>query len=238
MNVDLLVIGLVAFFAIVGAFSGAAKQIARLVAAIAAGAIARLCGPFAAPLLARELQTSQTVGIVIASLTIFFVAFLIIRYAVHQLLLRILAGKEMKDRGLDRSIGFFMGGLKAGAIAWFILCAISFLEDNVSIGGKRLSLAPKGSVLFSIARNHNLFAMAAIPGMDELVAASKSKDSAQYTALRKDPRFRKAVDDDVVRKALESGDYRSLMQNTDVVKMLQDPKMREQLEAAAAAGDK
>jgi membrane protein required for colicin V production len=238
VNVDLLVVGLVAFFAIVGAFSGAAKQIARFVAAIASGALARLCGPMAGPLIAKELQTSQTVGVVIASLVIFFVAFLIIRYLVEQLVLRILAGKKMEDRGLDRALGFFMGALKMGAICWFVLCAIAFLEDNVVVAGKRLAIAPKQSVLFSIARNHNLFAMAAIPGMDELVAAAKSKDSAQYTALRKDPRFRRAVDDDVVQKALESGDYRALMQNTDIVKMLSDPKMREQLEAAAAAGEK
>ena len=39
MNIDLLVIGLVAFFAIVGAFTGAAKQVSRLVAAIAAGVL-------------------------------------------------------------------------------------------------------------------------------------------------------------------------------------------------------
>ncbi len=235
MNIDLLVLGLVAFFAIVGAFSGAAKQISRLVAVIAAGALSRLTGPMAGPMLAAELQTSQTVGIVIASLVIFFVGFLLIRYLVHAIVLRILAGKEMKDRGLDRALGFFLGGLRMGAIAWFVLCAISFLEDNVSIAGKRLQLAPKGSVLFSIARNHNLFAMAAIPGMDDLVAAAKKTNTPQYTALKKDPRFRKAVDDDAVRRALETGDYRELMQNTDIVKMLSDPKMRAQLEAAAEA---
>jgi membrane protein required for colicin V production len=240
VNIDLLVVGLVAFFAIVGAFTGAAKQISRLVAAIAAGILARVTGPMAGPLLAGELQTSQTVGIVIASLAIFFVGFLVIRSALQALLLRVLAGKELKDRGLDRALGFMLGGARMGAIAWFVLCAIAFLEDNVSIAGKRLSLAPKGSVLFSIARNHNLFAMASIPGMDDLVAAAKAKNknTPQYAALRKDPRFRKAVDDDVVRKALESGDYRELMQNTDIVKMLSDPKMREQLEAAAAAIEK
>lgn len=237
MNVDLLVIGLVAFFAVVGAFTGAAKQISRLLAAIAAGLIARLAGPLAGPLLSRELQTSQTAGIVIASLGLFFICFLIIRYALHELLLRVLAGREMKDRGLDRALGFFLGGARVGIIVWFVLCAIAFLEDNVSIAGKRLSLAPKGSVLFGIARNHNLFAMATIPGMNDLVAAANRKSSPQYGALRKDPRFRRAVDDDAVRRALESGDYRELMQNTDIVKMLSDPKMREQLEAAAASSE-
>ena len=238
MNVDLFVIGLVVFFAIIGAFSGAAKQISRLVAALAAGALARLTGPLAGPFLAAELQTSQTVGIVVAALGIFFIAFLLIRWAVHEIVLRILAGREMKDRGLDRSLGFFLGGLRVGVIAWFVLCALAFLEDNVMIGGKRLAVAPKGSVLFSIARNHNLFAMAAIPGMNDLVAASKSKDTDEYSALRKDPRFRRAVDDDAVRKALESGDYRALMQNADIVKLLQDPKMREALDAAAKGNEK
>src|SRR5256885_17028201 len=142
MNVDLFLIALVALFAILGAFSGAAKQISRLFAAMAAAILARLCGPMAGPWVARQLQTSQTVGIVIATLVIMLVGFLLIRYAVHELVLRILAGKEMKDRGLDRALGFVLGGLRVGAIAWFVLFAIAFLEDNVSIAGQRIAIAP------------------------------------------------------------------------------------------------
>jgi membrane protein required for colicin V production len=238
VNIDLFIVGLVALFALIGAFTGAAKQVSRLVAAIAAGLLARATGPLAGPRLALELQSSQTVGIVIATLAIFFVGFLVIRHLAHLLLLRIFAGKEAKDRGLDRALGFMLGGLRVGAICWFVLCAVAFLEDNVSIAGRRLSLAPKDSVLFSIARNHNLFAMATIPGMTELAAAAKRTKSPEYAALRRDPRFRRATDDDAVRKALESGDYRALMQNPDVVKLLLDPAMRQQLEVAAEAGQK
>ncbi|MBK7860290.1 MAG: CvpA family protein [Archangiaceae bacterium] len=242
MNVDLFVVGLVAVFAIIGAFTGAAKQIATLLAAIAAGMLARGVGPMVGPRLARELQSSQTVGIVLATLLLFLLGFLLIRGLARRILLRILAGKgETEDRSLDRALGFLLGGLRVAAICWFVICALAFLEDNVSIAGKRLSLAPQGSVLFQLARNHNFFAMTTIPGMRDLVEVAKSpkaRSTPEYGQLRKDPRFRRATDDDAVKKALETGDYRALMQNTDVVKLLNDAAMRQQLEAAIEASEK
>lgn len=248
MNIDLFLLGLVVLFAILGAISGAAKQISRLIAAVAAGIIARLLGPLAAPPVAKALQTSGTAGTVIASLVLFFLGFLLIRWVANDLLLRVLAGKDMTDRGLDRSLGFVLGGLRIGAIAWFVLCALAFLEDNVSIAGKRLALAPKGSVLFQLARHHNLFALAEVPGLHNLVDVARAasdpkqaealKKSPAFTNLKKDPHFRSAIDTEAFRAALETGDYRAMMQNADVLKLLSDPAALQQLEAAADATNK
>jgi membrane protein required for colicin V production len=248
VNVDLLVLGFVALFAVLGAVSGAAKQISRLIAAIGAGVGARFAAPFCAPFVAKQLTTSRTTGLVIASLLLFLLAFFIIRWAVHTVVLRVLAGKDMKERGLDRVLGFILGGVRVAAIAWFLLCAIAFLEDNVSIAGNRLSLAPKGSVLFQLARHHNLFALAEVPGLHELVEVGRAawdpyraeamKKSPAFAALKKDARFRSALDAEGMRKAFEDGDYRAIMQNADVMRLLGDPNVMKQLEEASSAADR
>jgi membrane protein required for colicin V production len=249
VNVDLFVLGLVALFAIIGAFSGAARQIARLIAAIVAGILARVAGPHLSPLVSQQFQCSRTTGTVIASLGLFLIGFLVIRWAVNEVLLRILAGKNAEDRGLDRMLGFFLGGLRVGAMAWFVLCAVSFLEDNVSIAGRKLSLVPENSVLFTLARQHNLFAMASsAPGLQQLIDVAKAasdpkqldtlKKNPAYATLRRDQRFRSVLDTDSVKRALENDDYRALLQNTDVMRLLSDPNALKAIEDAATSAEK
>jgi membrane protein required for colicin V production len=248
VNVDLFLLALVAVFAILGAFSGAARQLARLIAAIGAAIAARFGAPYLAPYAAKQLQSSPTVGLVLSSLLLFFVGFLVIRQVAQGVLLRILAGKDAKERGLDRALGFVLGGARVGAIAWFVLCALAFLEDNVSIAGQRLQVAPKGSALFQLARNHNLFAMTQVPGLSDLVEVAKVasdpqraealKKSPAFAALQKNPRFKEALASDAVRRALETGDHRALMTDTDVLKLLADPQARRSLEEALEAAER
>jgi membrane protein required for colicin V production len=235
VTVDLLVIGLTVLFAITGAYSGAARQISRMVAAVSAVLLTRLLAPLLGPMLAAPLQTSAMGASIISGIFIFLVAFLLIRWAAHALLLRLLAGKDLKNRDLDRGIGFMLGGTRVGLICWFALCAAVFMEDHVRIGQKKLSILPQGSVLASIARNHNVFDRDDTAAMRELVTLGRrasdpnAKPSRALEALKADPLFREAMESEAMKKALETGDDSALLQSREVMRLITDARSRQKI---------
>ena len=182
MNVDVLSFGIVVFFAIVGALTGAARQISRVIAVIGAVILARQLGPLLTPWMMKWLSTSAGIAALVSSVAIFLVTFWTIRFATHQVLLRTFAGHDAKDRGVDRGLGFALGGLKAAGLVWFFLCAMAFVEDNVAVGGKKMSVAPKNSTLIALAREHNLFekpaAPLSVPTIPEAPAPKQRKKSS------------------------------------------------------------
>ena len=66
MTLDLIALSVVAFIAIWGAFSGFARQVAQAIAGIAAVAAATPLGRFFAEPMSKALQSSLTVGVVVA----------------------------------------------------------------------------------------------------------------------------------------------------------------------------
>lgn len=240
MNVDLVLLGLVLFFAIWGAFAGVARQLAQIVGAVGAWLLARPCGDILGPTVGKDLGLPLMAGTVMATFICFLILFLVLRGIATMLIQRILSGKEPGNRGLDRGLGFVFGGAKVGAVAWVSICALSFVEDNVSVMGKKLGLSPKDSQAFALARKYNVFEMtsfgdaatlkAVLKGAGDPKALARIKDNADYQALKKDPRFSRAQDSDEVRKALESGDVRALLKHADLIKLLQDPQQLRRLE--------
>jgi membrane protein required for colicin V production len=240
VNVDLVLLGLVLFFAIWGAFAGVARQIAQIIGAVGAWLLARPCGDILGPTVGKDLGLPLLAGTVMATFICFLILFLVLRGVATMLIQRFLSGKEPGNRGLDRGLGFLFGGAKVGAVAWVTICALSFVEDNVSVMGKKLGLSPKDSQAFALARTYNLFEMtsfgdaqtlkAVLKGVNNPKALERLKDNADYQALKKDPRFAKAQGSDEVRKALETGDVRALLKSADLIKLLQDPQALRRLE--------
>ena len=158
MTIDLVLLALVLFFALLGALSGAARQIANAVALCAGYFAARVLGGLLGARVAEELGTSLMVGSLVATVGGFAVTYLLARYVLTQLLLRVFAGGGgPESRGFDRGLGFLLGGLKVAVIAYVLLSALSFLERNVTIAGKKLGFAPRHSRAFALAREHNFF---------------------------------------------------------------------------------
>ena len=240
MNVDLVLLALVLFFALWGAFAGAARQVAQIVGAIGAWLVARPIGDALGPWVSKDLGLPLMAAVVIGTFIAFLVVFIVLRGVLTMGLQRLLSGREPGNRGIDRALGFVFGGAKVAAVAWMTICALSFVEDNVSVMGKKLGLSPKDSQAFAFARSHNLFEMtsfadatplkAVLKGSSDPKALAKVKDNADYLALKKDPRFTKAQSSDEVRKALETGDVRALLKSADLIKLLQDPDAVRRLE--------
>lgn len=244
---DLVALGLVGVFAVWGFFTGFSRQVAAAAAALAAFALAAPGGRFFAEPVAAGLKASLTVGTVVATLLVFFVVWLVVRLVLTAFLRGLLAGKDGQRRGLDRALGFALGGAKSAAVIFVGICAVTFLEHNLVVAGKRFEIAPKDSVLVRWARQANVVEYLQFSGVHDLLkvaklssdpkAASKLKGDPDYAALMGDPRFRQVVSQDAWRKALETGDVRGLLQSNGVVELINDPKMARHLERLGDRAD-
>ncbi len=248
MGIDLVILGLVLFFAVVGAVTGASRQIAHLVGLALAYFVSRRLGPVLAPKVAEALGAPLLIGVLVGSVLLFIVVLVVVRFAVGALLQRVMAGKDPENRGPDRALGFVLGGAKVAAILYVLLSALTFVEQHVVVAGKKLGLSPKGSRAFVFAREHNLFEMTQFAPLKDFVQvvrattnpqqAAKLQSDPAYKALRQDPRFQRALKDDSLRRALEQGDSRALLRSNLILQMIQDPDLAARLGAAAKASER
>jgi membrane protein required for colicin V production len=248
VGIDLTIFCVVLFFALVGAFTGAAKQIAHMVGLVAAYFVSRKLGSVVAPRLAEALGTPLLIGVVLGSMLLFIFTLVVVRYALGTLLKRVMTGRDPNNRGPDRAIGFVLGGAKVAVIAYVLLSGLSFVEEHVVVAGKRLNTSPKDSRAFVFAREHNLFEMTQFAPLKDFVQvvrastdpnkASQLQSDPAYKALRQDPRFQKALKDDSLRRALEQGDSRALLRNNLILQLIQDPEFAARLGAASRASER
>ncbi len=230
---DFALLGLVLVFSLWGAFQGAARQVGQSIAAIGAWFAARPVGDFLGPVAAKQFQVSLVVGTVVATFVTFILVFVFVRFILTLVLRRIVAGRNPENRTADRTLGFLIGGAKVAALAWVVVCALSFVEDNVTLQGRKFGLVPKDSLTFSMARKYNLFEMSQFSGITDVVrvaglqadpkTAAKLKQSSDFQALLKDPRFTAMLATPAMKKALGGGDTRALLQNNQVLQLMQDP---------------
>ncbi|MCY0996328.1 CvpA family protein [Myxococcus sp. MISCRS1] len=249
MVIDLVILGLVLFFGMIGAFTGASRQVANWVGLALGYFASRKLGPLLAPRFAEAVDGPLVVGLVLGTALLFVCVWLTVRYALGALLARFLAtGKDNEDRSIDRLLGFILGAAKTAAFAWFVLSAMSFFEQHVVIAGKRVGVSPKDSLAVSAARRYNLFEMSQFAPMEDMVAVARAstdpersqklKNDPAYKALRKDPRFQRLLQDDQVKQALARGDTAALLRNDLVLQLIQDPDIAARLGAAAQASER
>ena len=248
MVFDLIILGLVLFFAIIGAITGASRQVANL-AGLAVGyfASARL-GPIAGPKLAVALGSPLFLGIILGSVLVFVCVWLAVRYALGALLLRFLStGRHNEERGVDRFLGFVFGGAKMAIIVWVMLSAITFFEQHVVVAGRRVGLTTQDALSLQAARRFNLFEMTQFSQVGNLVRVAKASSNPEkasrlqedpaYKALRKDARFQRLLQDEKLKQALARGDTSALLRNDLVLQLIQDPDVAARLRAAVRASE-
>jgi len=233
--------------AVVGALSGAAKQVASAIAMIAAYFCARPAGAFVAPFISRVAGLSRPLsGIVSIALGSVVIA-VAGRFALTAVLRKLMEA-EPGDRGMDRTLGFVLGGAKAAFACYLVLSGLTFVEEHLKIAGKKVTLvSSKTAHSLAIVRRYNFFELTQLGAVKDLAAmAEASGDPAQlkklqtnpeFLALRKDPRFKKVLSDPHLRAAAEKGDYTALLQNNAVLELIQDPESVNKLRAAMRVAD-
>lgn len=246
MGIDLFILGLMVFFGLLGALSGASRQLAQITALIIAGIFTKPLAARVAPLISEAVEGPAVLGWVLASLVIFIALFSAVRWAVAGVLRRLLsAGEEKEQHGADRSLGFVIGVAKVALVAWLFTSAAVFAEEHIQVAGKRFSIAAKDSVAFAFARTHNVFDYAQLaPARTFITLGQSALDPEQrrelsrtesYQELRKDPRLRSALSDPRVREAIEQGDWKSALRNESVMGLLQDRQMVALMEQTVGA---
>jgi membrane protein required for colicin V production len=251
VTIDLIILGLVLFFAVVGALSGGAKQIANLVALAVAWFVSRKLGTYVGPKMADALGGAPLlIGTVVGSLLVFIVVLVAVRYVLTTLLRRLFGGRDPERRSLDvdGALGFVLGGAKVAVIVYVVLSALVFAEQHVVVAGKRMGLSPKDSVSFGLARRYNLFEMTQFAAVKDLVAvgqvagnpekARRLADNPAFKSLKQDPRFQRVLADKQLREALERGDTQAVLRSNLVLQLLQDPQFVARLGAAARASER
>lgn len=157
MAVDVVLLCVVLFSAVLGAISGAARQLGQLVGLVAAMALARPLGAWAAPHLAQVVDLSPRLRGMLALVLAFMALYLVARLLATALLTRVLSGEDEERRGVDRTLGFVLGGLKVAVLAYALLSAATLVEGALRARGHRLDLGLGKSVAAGFARRHNLF---------------------------------------------------------------------------------
>lgn len=243
MTLDLVVGVAVLVFVLLGAMSGFSRQVAQAVAGVAAFFGAGPAGRFLGQPVAQQLKSSLTVGVVLASVGAFIVIYFAVRLVLASILRRLLEGKD-QTQGTDRLLGALLGGLKAGGMAYLGLCAVTFLENNLVVAGKKFVIAPKDSVLVPLARKYNLLEYQQFSGTSDLAkalkvardpkASSKLAQDPDLLALMKDPRFKALLSQ---KALLDNPDLKTLLGSNQVVELIQDPTMLHRLERVGAHGD-
>jgi membrane protein required for colicin V production len=159
MNLDTGILAVTVFLGFWGAFSGASGQLAGW-AAFPLGWLASKHG--ASPLsphLERATGGSPAVCVAAASVLLFFTVMWASRAVIAGIIRKVLGGGDGERRGLDRTLGFLLGGGRSLVIAWLCLSAWAFAESNVKVSGKQVAALapPKDSQFYAFAKAHNAF---------------------------------------------------------------------------------
>jgi membrane protein required for colicin V production len=96
-----------------------------------------------------------------------------------------------------------------------------------------------------VARKWNLFELTQFSAVRDLARlterASRTTDAKQladdpaFQSLKKDPRFRRVLEDESLRAAALRGDYATLLRSNAVLQLVQDPDTAARIRAAAEA---
>ena len=246
MTLDLILLAIVLIAGVLGAIAGAARQIAQLVALVVAYLCARPLGAFTGPRFAHLAGLPELFGLLFCTLFAFIAVMVVVRWALTRFLKRMLTGKSKEDRGPDRALGFALGALKVILIAYVMLSGLTFVEDHVSVAGRRLGMSPKDSFSFAFARRHNLFELTVFSPVRDLIAIAQDlgkpggperlMQSPAYRSLLRDPRFQRILKDHAMQRALRSGDSEALLRNDIVMQLVRDREAAAKLAAAVSAG--
>ena len=232
-------------FGVLGARRGAIQQIVQLAALGLGYFLCRPLGRALGPSLAQSLQVPILFGVLVGTILVFIGVMVSVRLLLGRFTGAVNRFIGPTPRRIDGAIGFLLGGLKVALIAYLLISALSFVEDNIAGTGRQLGLSPADSITFTAVRKYNFFELVQYRPVKDLLriaqslgdpakAAKLQRDPA-FRALAQDPRFEHTLEDDSMQRAIETGDTRALLRRDEVLKLLQTPAIAARLKAASDA---
>ncbi len=230
MTVDLAVLGLLAAAALLGAGSGALRQLVSL-AAVALGVLATRA--WTDDVAAGLARTVSPVARFLAPLLLFLGIFALASL-VGLAILRGTGVARVVHGPADRGAGALLGGAKGALAAWAVLSALALAGDHAPDFVLRRT---RGSQLASLARAHNLVARLHPDAARTLERAlGEARRARRAGRLAKDPESARLLADPRIR-ALEQAGEDAPLDPARTARVLEDPEIRALVERLAGRPD-
>jgi membrane protein required for colicin V production len=180
LALDLAVLAVLALAALLGAASGALRQVVQLAAVGVGWLAARQLGAPVAEGLARSV--SPLVARAAAS-ALLFAGVMALVSLLGAFVLRATGVARAVRSPADRGLGALLGGVKGGLVVWVLLSALAIAGTAAPRG---LALDPGYSQFASLARRHNLLERIA-PAQLERIERLRSRDRGPRGAGPRSP---------------------------------------------------
>ena len=199
MLLDLLALALLAVAAVLGAGSGALRQVVQLGSAVLGWLAARHLAPAVAAGFARSVPAVLARP---AASALLFVGVFALASLVGAVALRATGLARVVRGPPDRGLGALLGGAKGGLFAWVLLSAIA-LAGRIP-GAPRLGRELATSDLAALARDHNLL-LRIDPGAARALerALRAAREAERAGELARDPEARRLLEDPRVRPLVD-----------------------------------
>jgi membrane protein required for colicin V production len=162
VTLDLAVLAVLVLAAVLGAASGALRQLVQLGGVVLGWLAARNLGPAVADGLARSI--SPLVARAAASALLFGGVLALVTLA-GAVVLRATGVARVVRGPLDRGVGALLGGVKGALVVWVLLSALAIAGTAAPRG---LALTPGYSQFASLARKHNVLERIAPERVEQL----------------------------------------------------------------------
>jgi membrane protein required for colicin V production len=233
VNVDLAVVALLVLFAVMGALSGALRQLVMLASALLGYLAARYLAP---PLAAGFTRGSaQPVARAIAGVLVFFAVLFVASFLGHALVAR--AGGGQAVRGpTDRGLGALLGAAKGAMGLWVVLSA--FVLVGRPVGPSFFRLDPRDSDFAAVAGDFNVLDTWASPtaatlrrllrALRDPRASSRLTRDEDIRALLEDPRLQQLL----ARSQAGAQEAGRAVTTPEALRLLSDPAFLDRLQKA------
>jgi len=243
MTIDLIFVGVMMAFGLLGWLSGFWMQAMRLgvliVSYLLAGVIGRPLGGALAEGFSIPLLLGQAMGTFVAFLGLY----LVLSTVGWSILRRRRRNKDQEEvarrRTWDSMVGCAFGMAKAGLIMYLLLSALTLMEARLAGPIRRAEVGYDSSLMVKVAREHNLLKSLHLPVVGDIEALERlSSDPAFREKVARDPavqrlllnpKIKGLLGDRALVNASKGRDVSAMMANPQLNKALEDPEVRKLL---------
>ncbi len=225
MPLDLLVLLVLALFALHGATGGALKQVVQLLAAVVGWLAARHLAASVAVGLARMGGLARPAAVAV----LFFGAFALVSL-VGAALLRATSISTVVRGPTDRGAGAVLGGVKGGLIVWVLLSALALAGRALPA---RLEAMSERSQYQALAARHNLLHRLAPEKARLLERLLSVVREAKQQGAAASPEAAQLLADPRMKRLAEAG---AQVDPAEAERLLEDPVVRDLVERIRARG--
>ncbi len=240
MTLDLVFLGCVGIFALIGYFSGFARQMIRIAALVGAYLLAGALGRPLGGILARSLEVPHLIGRVLGSGLAFLLLYMIFSVVGWSILRKWRRKRDPeKDTGRrrwDGWAGLALGGAKTFVMLYLVLCVVVLAEKPLARVSHKAGKMLSHSFMADMAREHNILSGLHLPAVGNVAAISKAAGDPKFREkimrdpkvkrLLENPKIKALANDKALLAASRRNDLAAMLANPGLNRVLDDPEIQ------------